>query len=345
MIIRLKRGTKAQIQSAILQIGEPALATDTNELVIQGNSEKIFISTNADTVDGYHLDQDVRTVASPTFAGLTLSGLAQGSIPFAGSGGVVSQNNANLFWDNTNKRLGIGTATPAVSLVVNNNNDASYLRIQGYGDSDNFSALELWNLDGTKKWQFALKSSSGQVGDFAFSHYDGTNWSNPFVITDTGNVGIGTTTPQTKLHVVKSNGAAYLRIQGVSDGDNYGALELWNADGSNKWQVAHKSIAGQTGSFSFAHFDGTSWSAPFTITNSGNVGIGTTTPVGKLHVAGDNAIPFAMQVSTVAVTAPGAGIGMLRWEAGTIPGTLKLVAYSGTSTTGVTIVDNVGGGN
>jgi|GEM_PF-3176075 len=57
MIIRLKRGTKAQIQNASLQVGEPAFATDTNELAIQGNSAKIFISTNADTVDNFHASQ------------------------------------------------------------------------------------------------------------------------------------------------------------------------------------------------------------------------------------------------------------------------------------------------
>jgi hypothetical protein len=44
-------------------------------------------------------------------------------------------------------------------------------------------------------------------------------------------------------------------------------------------------------------------------------------------------------------TAPGADFGLLRWEDGTNAGTLKLVAYSGTSTTGVTVVDNVGAGN
>jgi hypothetical protein len=48
---------------------------------------------------------------------------------------------------------------------------------------------------------------------------------------------------------------------------------------------------------------------------------------------------------TGSASAPGDGVGMLRWEAGTTAGTLKLVAYSGTSTTGVTIVDNVGSGN
>jgi hypothetical protein len=49
--------------------------------------------------------------------------------------------------------------------------------------------------------------------------------------------------------------------------------------------------------------------------------------------------------STTGASAPGAGFGLIRWEAGTTGGTLKLVAYSGTSTTGVTIVDNVGSGN
>ena len=42
---------------------------------------------------------------------------------------------------------------------------------------------------------------------------------------------------------------------------------------------------------------------------------------------------------------PGVDLGVLRWESGTNAGTLKLVAYAGTSTTGVTVIDNVGSGN
>jgi len=48
---------------------------------------------------------------------------------------------------------------------------------------------------------------------------------------------------------------------------------------------------------------------------------------------------------TTSVSAPGAEMGFLRWEAGTNAGTLKLVAYAGTSTTGVTVTDNIGAGN
>lgn len=49
--------------------------------------------------------------ARPVFAGLTLTSMTAGSILFAGTGGLISQDNSNLFWDDTNNRLGVGVNT------------------------------------------------------------------------------------------------------------------------------------------------------------------------------------------------------------------------------------------
>lgn len=48
----------------------------------------------------------------------TATAFTAGSVVFAGASGVYSQDNSNLFWDNTNNRLGVGTATPSVALQV-----------------------------------------------------------------------------------------------------------------------------------------------------------------------------------------------------------------------------------
>jgi hypothetical protein len=66
---------------------------------------------------------------------------------------------------------------------------------------------------------------------------------------------------------------------------------------------------------------------------------------GALTITGDNANPVKIAKSTVAVSAPGAGSGSFRFEAGTVTGTLKLVAYAGTATTGTVLADNIGAGN
>lgn len=48
----------------------------------------------------------------------TSTAFTAGSVVFAGASGVYTQDNANLFWDDTNNRLGIGTNTPTYNLEV-----------------------------------------------------------------------------------------------------------------------------------------------------------------------------------------------------------------------------------
>jgi hypothetical protein len=48
----------------------------------------------------------------------TSTAFTTGSVVFAGASGTYSQDNANFFWDDTNNRLGIGTASPDVKLTI-----------------------------------------------------------------------------------------------------------------------------------------------------------------------------------------------------------------------------------
>src|SRR3989344_2047481 len=60
-----------------------------------------------------------------------------GSVLFAGTSGILQQDNANLFWDDSTDRLGIGTTSPGAELEVSNV-DAVDIKItssNGAGDS------------------------------------------------------------------------------------------------------------------------------------------------------------------------------------------------------------------
>lgn len=50
--------------------------------------------------------------------GGTVTGGTAGSVLFVGTGPVLAQDNANLFWDDANNRLGINTATPAATVEI-----------------------------------------------------------------------------------------------------------------------------------------------------------------------------------------------------------------------------------
>ena len=62
-----------------------------------------------------------------------------GRVLFEGTGNVV-QESANLFWDETNGRLGIGTSSPAHKLTVNADNNSTAVGIDFPSAHFDFSA-------------------------------------------------------------------------------------------------------------------------------------------------------------------------------------------------------------
>ena len=96
---------------------------DLNTLGAVGANSEFLVGTGAGAF-AWESGTTVRTSIglgtgdSPQFTGLTLSALTLGSVIFAGASGVISQDNANIFYDDANNRLGIGTASPVATLDV-----------------------------------------------------------------------------------------------------------------------------------------------------------------------------------------------------------------------------------
>jgi hypothetical protein len=116
----------------------------------------VLINTTTDA--GFRLD--VNGTARVTNLNVNLS---TGSIPFMGASGLVTQNNANLFWDNTNARLGIGTATPLDRLHISTNGN-NIVRLSS--NPTNANIISFRDIDGTGQGAFLATGSTFSYGTY-----------------------------------------------------------------------------------------------------------------------------------------------------------------------------------
>lgn len=95
----------------------------------------------------------------------TTTAFTSGAVVFAGASGVYSQDPTQLFWDNTNNRLGIGTSSPSQTLSVSGNSivtGTSY-----FADSQYYSLISgttAYMNFGSGAWIEYQRSASKFVG-------------------------------------------------------------------------------------------------------------------------------------------------------------------------------------
>ena len=197
---------------------------------------------------------------------------------------TVAVDESVLFVDTVNDRVGIGTASPSRKLVVSGAADGIIQSNDTTGDGSHLRMLADVTAQNVINWD---KDTDLR---FATSDEDWANYSERMRITSTGNVGIGTTSPDTKLQVEGSiqanaqgrfkgwytSGSGLALETGVSGGNGY--VLTYNRDTS-----AYSSTTIESTGIQFV----THSSGKFYFTG-GNVGIGVTSPGAKLDIVGSS---------------------------------------------------------
>ena len=97
--------------SELTALGTTFAATDLFE-ISKDDGGGTYVSRK---ITGAEISSSISTSIA---IGDTITSATAGSVLFAGAAGVLAQDNANFFWDDTNNRLGIGTASPSFTLHV-----------------------------------------------------------------------------------------------------------------------------------------------------------------------------------------------------------------------------------
>ena len=186
-------------------------------------------------------------------------------------------------------KVGIGTESPGVKLDVAGSSAGDAVSIRAYNSVANFgNSLLIAQSDNANTFihagvkiqssgsPFYIYQSGGSAANVLRFNYNSlADTGGQMVLTSTGNVGIGTTSPDYNLQVEKS-GNAEIQAQRIS-----GAGVLIQA----------QSAVGVVGTNTNHRLDlKTNGATRVTVNTSGNVGIGTTSPGTKLFVVGNASV-------------------------------------------------------
>ena len=285
-----------------------------NAVLIKGSNRFVGIGTTGPTaklhVLGGSNDTIDETTANFKVQGGGGNGTMFGTIassPFTSyiqSAYVVDTSLAqyNLALNPIGGNVGIGTTGPLTKLHIAGATDANIIRIENTSTSlslgSTIGAIQFFNNDPTDYSPnvaasiYATAGASGGSGSLRFKTtepgVEGDPATDTMIITNGGNVGIGTTSPDTLLHLKSSGPKIKLQDTGNWGSNATGGVEFY--DQNSLMAFSEINSAGdylnylvEAGNMTF----GTSNTERMRILANGNVGIGLTNPGQKLEVTGN----------------------------------------------------------
>lgn len=137
----------------------------------------------------------------------------QGSIFFAGAS-AFAQNNADLFWDNTNDRLGINTATPVVTLQTVTTATSAIRGVAFDQVSNDANGSKIYERKARGTPSSLAVIASGDPASHIWSFYDGTNYVDAakILVTTVPTISTGIVPATMALQTANPSGTLYTAI-------------------------------------------------------------------------------------------------------------------------------------
>jgi hypothetical protein len=260
------------------------------------------------------------------FGGLNDSGEGI-NITAAGSSGIIGFYSGGMTAGEERMRIlangsvGIGTATPGDSSVTGfGYNYQPALHVNGPGGTaltisgGSYAELDLVHSGGTANAKGMFLRQANQKLEFSSINDDGNYKKQAVLLVDgnTGNIGIGTTGPQTRLDIAGSgltfrvqndtdNAEAVVIQAGINAGStnvtSLGALDLWDSAGAGTAGISFNNINHGTHIADIA-LNTRGAGVALMVKNSGNVGIGTSNPATTLDVNGSATIRGPLTITS-----------------------------------------------
>lgn len=179
--------------------------------------------------------------------GADITNATEGSVLFAGVGGILQQNNARFFWDDGNRLLGLGTNSPTDSLDIAQVGNSGLIRVRAFSEN----SVVFVGADGVLSQDTTGLTFRPSLNQF----------------------GIGIASPSQNLSILETNTlrSATMRLQqSASSGIGSVSFSMIGHSGSSgNVFILQQETGGESWAFGIDNDQGDRW----TISNAGSVGL------------------------------------------------------------------------